>query len=82
MIAPQGLEIRERVLWLFEETHDVTKPTRSKSFRDPKVLLNKKLMFDKWMKYIYILWGFPHIETEPQTNLGMVIFATLTPNAP
>ena len=29
MIAPQGLEIGEKLLWLFEETHDVTKPTSS-----------------------------------------------------
>ncbi len=29
MIALQGLEMGEKLLWLFEETHDVTKPTRS-----------------------------------------------------
>ncbi len=26
-ISTQGLEIGEKLLWLFEETHDVTKPT-------------------------------------------------------
>ncbi len=26
IIAPQGLEIGEKLLWLFEEPHDVTKP--------------------------------------------------------
>ncbi len=29
MIAPQGLEIGEKLLWLFEKPHDVTKTTRS-----------------------------------------------------
>ena len=31
-LAPQGLEIGEKLLWLFEEPHDVTKLTRSKYF--------------------------------------------------
>ena len=29
---PQGLEIGEKLLFLFEETHDVTKPTRCVNF--------------------------------------------------
>ena len=42
-LAPQGLEIREKLLWLFKETHDVTKPKRSEYLSSFLIGLNKLL---------------------------------------
>ncbi len=34
MIAPQELEIGEKLVWKYEETHNASKPTRSEEFSD------------------------------------------------